>query len=305
MSSKKSKTKKKEFVYSLSDAFDKRTDVIRTDYHEIELLTSHPYMKGYYLEEIIRKFLSEYLPPHFGISRGFIVDSFGHVSREIDIIIFDRYKTPIFHSSGDSRIIPVEMVYGVIEIKKNLDGRNLNDVFINLQSINKLRKGALRDAFQHTMHIDLNDIEKKFDIKRKDTETEQSLIEVKQEKGYPIFGEITDEIPIYYAVFAFQSISLNTIRKRTDSFHRKKRLDFKKRIMMVGVFDKGLILNVNQHGELQPFPSNNTKMEAFSNGRFAFKHFFGTLANYIINVNISGNIKYSDYFRVKTKRRRM
>ena len=40
--------------------------------------------------------------------KDFIVDTKGNLSKQMDIIIYDSAKTPVFFQSGSTRIIPVE-----------------------------------------------------------------------------------------------------------------------------------------------------------------------------------------------------
>jgi hypothetical protein len=89
---------------------------------------------------VFKRFLRSYLPATLDISTGIIVDSAGRSSRQIDVIISDAAKTPIFYRSSDNRVVPVEGVYSVIEVKATLDSRELERAFENMKSVRALRK---------------------------------------------------------------------------------------------------------------------------------------------------------------------
>jgi hypothetical protein len=54
-----------------------------------ERLVDHPGEVGSGREEILRRFLRDYLPKRFDVSSGFVFDSEGNISRQLDIIVAD------------------------------------------------------------------------------------------------------------------------------------------------------------------------------------------------------------------------
>ncbi len=85
-----------------------------------ERLTDHPGELGVGREEIIRRFLRAYLPSRFDVSSGFVFDSTGSVSRQIDIVITDRLVCPRFETAGGIKYFPCESVVAVGQIKSAL-----------------------------------------------------------------------------------------------------------------------------------------------------------------------------------------
>jgi len=81
----------------------------------------HPSGVGDGREDIIRDVLKDMLPERFSVDRGKIIDSQGRLSKEFDVVISeaDDVVPPMIVSGR--RIIPVEAVYGVIEVKSRLD----------------------------------------------------------------------------------------------------------------------------------------------------------------------------------------
>lgn len=75
--------------------------------------------KGENREHILREFLSKYLPSRYGVAKGQIITKDGKISHSADIIIFDALNTPILYSEHTA-IVPIEGVFGVIEVKSSL-----------------------------------------------------------------------------------------------------------------------------------------------------------------------------------------
>ena len=70
-------------------------------------------------------------------------------STQLDILIYDSAKYPIFQRFGDSVIVPPEGVVGVISVKKKLKCRCNNDKheairgpFLALVAMESLKKGV-------------------------------------------------------------------------------------------------------------------------------------------------------------------
>jgi hypothetical protein len=106
---------------SVAGIFDKVAKRMRLDMDEAREALSHAGLKGSSFEDIFREFLRKYLPLSLDISTGQIIDSHGGITRQLDVIISDTAKTPIFYSKGEVRVIPIECVYAVIEVKAKLD----------------------------------------------------------------------------------------------------------------------------------------------------------------------------------------
>ncbi len=82
--------------------FNEVSKTMRSDFERArKAIEKHPGLKGNSYEEIFRKFLREYLPESLDIATGLLVDSNGNFSKQLDVIISDKAKTPIFFSSGD------------------------------------------------------------------------------------------------------------------------------------------------------------------------------------------------------------
>lgn len=94
----------------LPEIFNQVSIRMKSDIEEIRKAIDHPGEKGTSFEEVFRKFLRQYLPKSLAVANGFIVNSYGNKSRQIDVIIYDAAKTPIFFENGERRIVPIECV---------------------------------------------------------------------------------------------------------------------------------------------------------------------------------------------------
>ena len=106
---------------------------------------------GRYVETLIREYLKRYLPKDLEVLTGFIlrpavktglknrsrkneVDSH---STQLDILIYDSAKYPIFQRFGENVIVPPEGVVGIISVKKNL---HENDIIHEAQALKATSK---------------------------------------------------------------------------------------------------------------------------------------------------------------------
>ena len=104
---------------------------------EMNLASEHDSTTGNYREEMWVKFFRSILPQKFSLAQGvLIIDSGGHVSKEVDIAVFDEQYTPYVFQYNTLKFIPIEAVALVIECKSSrLNKDNLKNW---AQSINDL-----------------------------------------------------------------------------------------------------------------------------------------------------------------------
>ena len=97
---------------------------------------------GSLVEKCIRSALHEVLPSKIGVADGFVVDSEGGVSRQMDIILYDKLGTPIIFTGDGAQIFPVETTYACGEIKTQLNDSKLKDTFEKCSSYKNLSRKA-------------------------------------------------------------------------------------------------------------------------------------------------------------------
>jgi hypothetical protein len=101
--------------------------------------------KGSARENLLRDFLREsgYIPDKFGISEGssHVISTTGHISNQVDLLIFDKLNSPKLMSIDDIQYFPIESVYGIIEVKSNIDSKDtLFDALKKIKSFKSLKK---------------------------------------------------------------------------------------------------------------------------------------------------------------------
>jgi hypothetical protein len=101
----------------------------------------HPGEYGEYREDLLKKFLHLYVPERFGISSGFIITSKGDISKQCDVIIYDKTYTPKIQNIENQRFFPIETVLGVGEVKSTINSiGELNKYLQKLSLVKTLRK---------------------------------------------------------------------------------------------------------------------------------------------------------------------
>lgn len=93
--------------------------------------------KGENREEFLIEFLREHLPLKYGITKGEVMTIHGERSHAIDIIIYDALNCPVFYS-GKTKILPIEGVYGIIEVKSSLSKAELLDAASKIEKFKRL-----------------------------------------------------------------------------------------------------------------------------------------------------------------------
>lgn len=100
------------------------------EFYSITSDISHSGEKGGFREYFVNQLIRPFIPEHFGISSGIVIDSRGKQSSQSDVIIFDkRLMPPILQAEGKG-IFPVECVLSVLEVKSKLCSSHLNDIIL-------------------------------------------------------------------------------------------------------------------------------------------------------------------------------
>lgn len=103
----------------------------------------HAGVKGAVNEDHWIEVLRSYLPNRYEVATGFVIDSKGARSEQIDIVIFDRHFTPTLLDQQNHRYIPVEAVYAVFESKPHIDKSYLEYAGQKAASVRKLHRTSV------------------------------------------------------------------------------------------------------------------------------------------------------------------
>lgn len=126
---------------------------------------------GRFVENLIRSFLSKYLPKELEVLTGFIVRPAVKVgkndksrrnekdshSTQLDIIIYNSAHYPVFLRSNDTVIVPPEGVICIISVKKTLNDGDIEHELCALKEASKLcRTNGLRGPYLALVSMDNN-----------------------------------------------------------------------------------------------------------------------------------------------------
>ena len=120
------------------------------DFHEkihAELETArklgHPTDKGDASEQVWIDVLTDYLPRRYETRKGFVVDSRGVFSQQIDVIIHDRQYSPFVFTFKGTDVVPAESVYAVFEAKQELTAEYIRYAGEKAASVRRLHRTRL------------------------------------------------------------------------------------------------------------------------------------------------------------------
>ena len=103
---------------------------------------SHPGESGRAREQVIEGFLRRLIPSDFSISTGFVIDTAGSISRQVDLVIYRNTYHPVMEIGGVKHFM-IESVAAVIENKASIKTKKrLRDALDNIKSVKSLDKTA-------------------------------------------------------------------------------------------------------------------------------------------------------------------
>jgi hypothetical protein len=198
---------------------------------------------------------------HRGLRGGGAEDSFraeGGRTKQLDVVIYDAAKTPTFYRSESVRVLPVECVYAVIEVKSFLDSGELRTSIVNMESVKSLDKKAIIHPSRFIPVLDKPDNTAFY--------REQVIT------GFHLYGNVWEYWPINYFVFAYDSIDLHAIAQAMVDY----RAPVWRTIDMVCSLEKGLIANQVRDGKFQATPEPYSTLAVDTHGN-TLLNFYGLM----------------------------
>lgn len=114
---------------------------------ECDPLGRHPGEKGQRRENALSEVLEDFLPRKYSVGSGEILAADGNISKQIDVIVYDALNSPLLANPAQSKIVPAESVYAVIEMKPDLKtSKDLQAAADNIRSAKKLSRAAIVDS---------------------------------------------------------------------------------------------------------------------------------------------------------------
>lgn len=101
---------------------------------------SHPGTKGDITENNWLSWMKEFLPKRYEADKAFVIDSDGHVSDQIDIVIYDKQYSPIVFNQDGALYVMSESVYAVFEVKQEINKENIEYAGKKIASVRDLRR---------------------------------------------------------------------------------------------------------------------------------------------------------------------
>lgn len=248
---------------NVSEIFAQVANQMRADVERARAAMDHAGLKGSEFEKTFRNFLRQYLPASLDISTGQVVDSRGGVSKQLDVIIADTAKTPILYQTDETRVVPIECVYAVIEVKANLTLAEIESIYQNMQSIKQLKKAAYQP--------------------------ENSVII----RSVNMYGQDWPIWPVNYYVFAFDGVDLMTIVQRLQELTIDSAAPTASRVDMVCVLDRGVICNRLSDGSFDALPTPTSNLFACNTAKSPL--LFYTLASRYFNQTWLPSFRFLDY----------
>ena len=110
-----------------------------------------PATVGAAVETPIRQKLEQLLPAGIGVGSGFIIDSYGGTSRQMDVVLFEKELCPKFsiNDSPETTYYPCEGVIAAGEVKSTLNNNTLRDSLKKVSSVKQLRRHVVHDPIPH------------------------------------------------------------------------------------------------------------------------------------------------------------
>jgi len=100
--------------------------------------------RGERRENALAEVLRGFLPDRYQIASGEVVAASGEASRQIDILIYDKFHSPLLIDAKDTKVVPAESVYAAIELKPNMAAvKELHDALDNIRSVKRLPRSAV------------------------------------------------------------------------------------------------------------------------------------------------------------------
>lgn len=82
------------------------------------------------------------LPSRYAVDKGFVIDASGSLSEQMDIVVYDRYYSPIIFRRDSTLYIPAESVYAVFEVRPKLTKANIAYARKKALSVRSLKRNS-------------------------------------------------------------------------------------------------------------------------------------------------------------------
>ena len=124
--------------FNVKDALKAKSDELKT---ALGLQLGHPVSQGDLGEGEWLRFLNSFLPKRYAATKGFVFDSEGRMSQQIDLMIYDPLHSPlIMETKNGERYVTAESVYAVFEVKPKANKEYIEYADEKIQSVLDLKR---------------------------------------------------------------------------------------------------------------------------------------------------------------------
>ena len=141
MNKAKNLSDKKGYDY-LKSAFIAEEKVLLAQLEQAKTIT-HDGTLGKVTENLFIKILKKYLPKRYKVTGAIIIDSNGEISDQIDIVIYDNQYTNTLLDQSGNIYIPCEAVYGIFEVKQQVNKKSLGYTAKKVESVRRLNRTSV------------------------------------------------------------------------------------------------------------------------------------------------------------------
>jgi hypothetical protein len=103
-------------------------------------IIDHPAAKGEASELQWLTMLRNHLPDRYQADKAFVLDYTGSISNQIDVVIYDRQYSPLLFNQNNTKYVPAESVYAVLEIRQELNAANITYAGEKAASVRMLQR---------------------------------------------------------------------------------------------------------------------------------------------------------------------
>lgn len=103
-------------------------------------MIQHPGTKGDASELDWIGMLAVYLPARYCVEKAFVVDCYGELSEQQDVVIYDAQYSPALLKENGVLYVPAESVYAVLEVKQELSKPYITYAGEKIASVRKLHR---------------------------------------------------------------------------------------------------------------------------------------------------------------------
>lgn len=100
--------------------------------------TKHKPSIGYVGEHLLRQSLRSLIPQPYGICQGFVTYK-DELSRQCDVIIYEKSESAIKKSYGDLKVVQAESVVSVIEVKSSISKETFRSTLSAFEELEELQ----------------------------------------------------------------------------------------------------------------------------------------------------------------------